>query len=90
MQLLLVDLEFLICTSTEAQNQPHFPEDDVLLLLDPCGSFEPSFFDFGQQHFFLFSATTVNDFVSSDLFLLDKTVRTNRISALLSTFHRNT
>ena len=69
--------------------------------LDPCGSFEPSFVDFGQQRFFLYSATMVhggimlfvNDFVVSDLFpLLDNnTVRTGRISARLSTFfHKNT
>ena len=30
--------------STEAQNQPHFPKDEVLLLLPhPSGSFESSF-----------------------------------------------
>ena len=30
-----------------------------LLLADPCGSVEPSFVDFGQHHFFLYSATMV-------------------------------
>ena len=43
MHLLLIDSKFWICTSAEAQNQPHFPDDDVLLLLDPCDSFGLSF-----------------------------------------------
>ena len=59
MHLLLVDSKSWICTSTEAQNQPHFPEDDVLLLLspDPCGSFALSFVDFGWKKNFFFIIT---------------------------------
>ena len=59
MHLLPVDSKFWICTSTEAQNQPHFPENDVLLSADPSSSFEPSFVDFAEYHFFLYSATMV-------------------------------
>ena len=32
MHLLPVNSEFWICTSTEAQNQPHFSGDDILLV----------------------------------------------------------
>ena len=84
MHLLPVNSEFWICTSTEAQNQPHFPENDVLLSADLSGSFEPSFVDFGEQHFFLYSATMVGIMlfvifcvgVKISLNLLDNTVRT--------------
>ena len=54
MHLLIVNLEFWICTSTEAQNQPHFPENDVPLTADPCGSFGLSFVQFGwKTHYFI-------------------------------------
>ena len=43
MHLLPGDSEYYICTSTEAQNQPHFSGKKVLLSADPSGSFEPSF-----------------------------------------------
>ena len=55
---------FWICTSTEAWNQPHFPDDDVLLLSRPCCSFKPSFVNFGwHNYFFLFPWLTLCVFV---------------------------
>ena len=41
---------FWICTSTEAQNQPHFSGTKVLLAPDQCGSFGLSFVWFGWKH----------------------------------------
>ena len=50
----LIHSEFWICTSTEAQNQLHFLEDDVLQSSCSCCSFEPSFISFESIFFFFF------------------------------------
>mmetsp|Transcript_7949 Transcript_7949/g.7793 ORF Transcript_7949/g.7793 Transcript_7949/m.7793 type:complete len:103 (-) Transcript_7949:39-347(-) len=97
MHLLLVDSEFLICSSTEVQNHPYFPGDDALLSADPCGSFALSFVDFGWNCFFLLYShgrhyVSLSFFVSSSksyLFSLAFPSLAGNIHDSLSTFsHR--
>ena len=52
MHLLLVDSEFWLCTSTEAENQPQLSADDAPYFCCSCGSFEPSFVKF-ENFFFI-------------------------------------
>ena len=84
--------EFWICTSTEAQNQPHFSGIDVLLFPDPCGSFALSFIRIGWKEYYFFIPIVYPivdcDFFCVDLkyylFLLDNTVRTAHVIYILS------
>ena len=48
---------FWICTSTEAQNQPHLSGTKVLLAPDPCGSFGLSFVWFGWKNIISYDST---------------------------------
>ena len=60
MHLILVILWILDMHLHRSSNQPHFPDDDVLLALDPCSSFGLSFVDFGWIFFLLYYITSIS------------------------------